>query len=235
MKALIDLLDAISWPLAILLLGIVSAFGGLNRPLKAVSEAFGGIFKDLRSFKSELSEVDVSLKSSTKSMADHVDKIQKQVAEIDSAMRGKLSEIEKQIQAIRDLANQESKVALAEETGIEIADVNLTTLTQAEAHIALGVISKEWADLQNMLSESFPITRDIDRREYGQAIKTLAEEKTYDRLTMQLADQIASLHSRFKGFTRRRAFAEDWLTSNLRDSYVSDVRAVVQEIAAERA
>ena len=232
MTVFISILGAISWPVAFLVFGLAAAFGGLNRPLEAMSKAFGGIFKDLRGFKEELSAVEKGLKEVSSAMPTHIANLEAQVAKMGETMSMKLSGIESQIQAARERVSQEAQIALAEDTGIEPTQIEEVLLSTKDASSAIDEISQAWTNVRDKLGQVFPETQYFDKREYGQAIRSLANGAEENKPSIELAEKVASLHSRFKGLTRRRAFADEWMTSSIKDGYLQDSIATIDQIVA---
>jgi methyl-accepting chemotaxis protein len=221
-------MNAITWPVAVLIFGVVAALGGLNSPLKAMAEAFGGIFKDLRAFRGELETLERKLAEMPDSFSKTVSGLQDYVKDLDSDIKTKLNEIEQQIQTVKERVTQE---ALAGETGIEPNEISSGTLGVTEAQQSITEISAAWAGVRESLAEKFPTTSDFDKREYGRAILELARNSPNSNPSIELAEAVASLHSRFKGFTRRKAYAQDWITAEIRESYLEDAAKAREQLA----
>lgn len=228
MKCIVELMNAISWPIAVLIFGVVAAFGGLNKPLSAISAAFGGIFKDLNDFKKELSNVEGKLAEVAASMPEAISKIADQVADIETTLSKKLGSIQSEIQSTRNRLLQES-LADEVEVGSILSKPNLIS-DPTEADRAIALIVEAWAKVKTALEEKYADAANFDKREYGQAVRTLANGSSDIKPSIAVAERVASLHSRFKGFTRRRAYAIEWLTTEMVDSYLGDTTSVIQDM-----
>lgn len=230
MTTVISLMNAITWPITFLVFGVLAALGGLNRPLNAMSEAFGGIFKDLRAFRAELETLERKLGEMPEAFSKSVSGLQDYMKDLDKEIKAKLNEIEAQIQTVKERMTQE---ALAGETGIEPEEISGGTLSQAEALTSIQQISAAWIGVRDGLAETFPATREFDKREYGRRILDMARSSTKSKPSNEMAEAVASLHSRFKGFTRRKAYAQEWMTAEIRDSYLMDAEQAKKQLVLQ--
>lgn len=225
---IIRIMHEISWPLAFLIIGLLAAFGGLDKPLKSVSAGIVSFFKEFRDFRSQLEGVESKLKDITSSSPDLIKTIDAHVQALQSSLNEKLAMIEKEIVTTRERVTQES---LAVETGSdESADGNDSLLPAEAAKNAIAEIVSAWRAVTQALEDKYQTAKRFDRREYGQAVIKFANGSARQKPSDELAEKISALHSRFKGFTRRQSYAEEWFTAAMRDGFMQDANNVIAEL-----
>jgi hypothetical protein len=234
---MIDFMNAISWPIAIILFGIVAALGGLKKPLEAISTAFGGIFKDLQEFKAELKNVEENLKQFSTSVPTSIEQLKSQIDILKTEIDQKLSEININVDDTKKRVSQEAvkqEIDFEDDTDVTGDPAKQTYMTVSDANAGIAEIIDRWASIKSKVIAKYPKMPTLDKRAYGNELVELAKSGGQNLPNLETAKSIASLHSRFKGYTRRKAYAADWLTKEMLDQYREDSEVVFSALTARK-
>jgi hypothetical protein len=221
-------MNAISWPIAVLILALLAAFGGLNRPLKAISEGLAGFFRDFREFKETLERTQGMVENLSKELPKTTESFEEQIKRMDSASDKIQDSIKSKFENLGQRLIVEGIVQEAAADNVELestSSIGKLLKTAEDAQKEIEKIANSWENLKGVISKELPETGQFDGREYGKAVLRLASDPN-SKLNPEVAEKIASLHSRFKSFTRRKAYATEWLTQEMSNAYVSDASDV---------
>lgn len=240
MTNLLAIMDAISWPIVALLVALLSAFGGLNKPISSISESFGGVVKSLKDFKTELNGFDERLKVISEEIPSKLDTVREELKSLDSEFGANLKSMTNSLVAFQEKTRNAAILEARDEatSGFDNNEpqdgaLGTSNLSKDDAATSINSIAEKWSTVRVTIAETFPAAEGFDRREYGQAIRAFANGASAPKPSVDMAEKVSDLHSRFKSITRRRSYAEEWLTREIVDKYLSDADNVITSVRDE--
>lgn|GEM_PF-5778908 len=203
----ISIVNALAWPIVALMALFYVWRSDAIAKLIQISDAV----KDLKAKLVELVETE-------RSLADRTNSISEMTAALHKAL-GDFAEIKANVENIRDRVDEDAEQS-----------VSLT----GKREPALGVrhklddMEEAWADLLAAISTAFG---SFDRRSVaGEVYRFAHGNRKGLRLSYDVADEIARLHSSIKSFRRRQSSSEVWLDDDTYAKFIGGCNEAAREV-----
>lgn len=228
MDIIVNLLGAISWPVVALVTLIAGGFGWLNKPLTSISDGIVKFVSEFRKFKKELETTEATLKG----LVDSISKTQEAISQFDiSSLKSEIQDVTTAISDLtqRDMLSAKEALETTAEARAEVEKVgeDPAVTEEADPHegeelsslAMLSKIEREWKVITDALRTRAG-ERHFDGRAIAETAYALVDNRRRSPLTQEQAKLLATMHSQFKSYTRRRATVEDWMTRPSFDSFM---------------
>lgn len=235
-----EILSAIAWPIVALVLIAVVARGGMNAPLASLADSIRGLFSGITQAKNDLVEVERKLSDVANALEPSLRKFTSNAEQIKHSVDDAITQLSDKMTALEDRFEKLNRVFVESQIDQAQDDRGLAMLTApaeevaridpAEATRSFAEIQERWGRVKGVIFRKWPNLEVADNRSLrdaldGQGISVDGEINMSD-----VRDQIASLHKRFRTYSRMRSTIETWLTPELAASYLADADALLAKL-----
>jgi hypothetical protein len=257
--ALSVVIDKLAWPfVAVLAIIILGPMGLLQRLVDSIAQNIGSLSRAVADFKETVltirpelellsrrsNEISQTFRDSTVEIEGRITAVKTELADISRHITGALPELREHVTSLQaESADISRKVSVmlrqiaAGDTDVneslEGEDAGAPVRSSNTAELMLTNIRKSWHDFVDVLRGISGDPAGFDARMVGSLAYYMADGRRKGAIPRDLAEEIASLHSRYKRWMRMQSTKEDWLTEPLYDAFdksILDVQARVRNI-----